>query len=232
MGRQTATDTTDLLGISAGSDNVWTVNFADSKVSDSAGANGGTTAATVAQTAAPVQRPCAVCAKPLTRRQKVVCSHSCRAKRLHILHPRFGSANPRFKNWASRHPVVYVRRFKAANPEKARAHQIVARAVRKGLLIRPSECESCYLTKKIDAHHEDYAKPLVVQWLCRKCHAARDRQLAALRARAVAAQTEAAPAQSRRDGLRSQVLSTSKSTLRPARRRGNPNPVELKAVGR
>jgi hypothetical protein len=141
-------------------------------------------------------RTCAVCAIPLTKRsQKRTCSHICAGK---LTPPRdtAGERNGNFRGWTSRRPSVYVRRFEAANPEKVRAHRIVRDAIRRGVLTRPEDCESCYRTKKIDAHHDDYAKPLAVQWLCRKCHSARDRQLAALRARAAAAPAAATPAPS------------------------------------
>lgn len=49
------------------------------------------------------------------------------------------------------------------------AHRIVERAVRKGILI-PKPCEKCGTNKNVEAHHDDYDKPLDVQWLCRKHH--------------------------------------------------------------
>ena len=56
-------------------------------------------------------------------------------------------------------------------PERAKAHRIVRTAIRKGILIRPSNCESCSENGFIESHHEDYSKPLDVNWLCTKCHA-------------------------------------------------------------
>jgi len=54
------------------------------------------------------------------------------------------------------------------------AHYLVNRAKRKGVLVAPKICEQCHKkpTKRISAHHEDYDKPLGVQWLCEKCHRA------------------------------------------------------------
>jgi len=43
-------------------------------------------------------------------------------------------------------------------------------AIRNGVLVRPSACEGCKSGGKIEAHHEDYGKPLDVRWLCAKCH--------------------------------------------------------------
>ena len=43
-------------------------------------------------------------------------------------------------------------------------------AVRKGDLIVPNKCKRCNKKKKLEAHHEDYSKPLEVTWLCRQCH--------------------------------------------------------------
>lgn len=60
------------------------------------------------------------------------------------------------------------RRMRAAHPERYRAYDAVRRAIRKGLLVRLA-CESCG-DPKTHAHHEDYSKPLDVQWLCRDCH--------------------------------------------------------------
>ena len=49
-------------------------------------------------------------------------------------------------------------------------------ALRSGKLVRPSLCEVCGAADRLDAHHEDYSKPLTVVWVCRKCHRAIDRK--------------------------------------------------------
>jgi hypothetical protein len=60
--------------------------------------------------------------------------------------------------------------------ERELAHQQVSIAVRDGVLIRPDGCELCLRTREdrpmwgIYAHHEDYARPLDVIWLCASCH--------------------------------------------------------------
>jgi hypothetical protein len=52
--------------------------------------------------------------------------------------------------------------------EKARSR--VQTALRNGTLIRPSICECCNQELFVEAHHEDYSKPLEVNWLCKDCH--------------------------------------------------------------
>lgn len=51
------------------------------------------------------------------------------------------------------------------------AHQAVRRALAAGRLER-QPCAECGALK-VEAHHEDYAKPLDVIWLCRRCHSRR-----------------------------------------------------------
>lgn len=62
------------------------------------------------------------------------------------------------------------------NRERAKvvnaARCAVYRAERLGELIRPYVCATCGAEGPIEAHHEDYAKPLEVVWLCRACHGA------------------------------------------------------------
>jgi hypothetical protein len=53
-------------------------------------------------------------------------------------------------------------------PEKMVARQIVHYAVKSGALV-PKPCEVCG-NEKVQAHHEDYSKPLEVVWLCKKHH--------------------------------------------------------------
>jgi len=50
------------------------------------------------------------------------------------------------------------------------AHDRVAKAVAKGKLTVPERCEKCNKKRFLEAHHEDYTKPLEVQWLCQSCH--------------------------------------------------------------
>lgn len=55
--------------------------------------------------------------------------------------------------------------------QQRRAHDLVYKAIIRGELIRPSECPRCGGTNSpIHAHHDDYSKPLDVQWLCARCH--------------------------------------------------------------
>jgi len=77
----------------------------------------------------------------------------------------------RIQEWERNHPEKIRegrQRRRMANPEKPRAYGIVMRAIRSGKLKR-QPCEVCG-TLKVVAHHEDYSKPLEVNWLCRKHH--------------------------------------------------------------
>lgn len=70
------------------------------------------------------------------------------------------------KIWISKNPEE--------NAKKIKARQGINQAVSLGRIIKPTVCEN-YTTNGscspyIEAHHEDYDKPLKVRWLCRKCH--------------------------------------------------------------
>lgn len=68
-----------------------------------------------------------------------------------------------------------VREYASRNPEMTKmlacVRQKVYRAIKKGVLVRPSACEWCGDACKTEAAHADYSKPLDVTWLCRACHA-------------------------------------------------------------
>lgn len=68
-------------------------------------------------------------------------------------------------------------RWSARNPEKCRANSAVTNAVRDGRLDKPKACEGCGAEKRLHGHHEDYAKPLEVRWLCAQCHKDRHREM-------------------------------------------------------
>lgn len=58
-------------------------------------------------------------------------------------------------------------------PEARAAHVILGNAVKNGRIQKPSQCSKCgsiERSRKIHAHHEDYARPLDVIWLCAQCH--------------------------------------------------------------
>lgn len=52
-----------------------------------------------------------------------------------------------------------------SDPRKYAAHKHVQIAVANGLLT-PQACEVCGTNSKVHAHHDDYARPLDVRWLC------------------------------------------------------------------
>jgi membrane-associated HD superfamily phosphohydrolase len=71
--------------------------------------------------------------------------------------------------------VSITRLWRAEDKRRAKAHNAVSQAIKKGKLVRQS-CERCE-AKKTEAHHEDYDKPLEVMWLCTPCHKQRHKEL-------------------------------------------------------
>lgn len=65
------------------------------------------------------------------------------------------------KTWEHQHPQKYA------------ANTAVNNAVRDGRLIKQACRYCCEL--KVQAHHEDYSKPLEVIWLCKKHHVEADK---------------------------------------------------------
>jgi len=39
-----------------------------------------------------------------------------------------------------------------------------------GKIEKPDKCSACGTQGEVEAHHEDYSKPLDVEWLCIRCH--------------------------------------------------------------
>ena len=60
--------------------------------------------------------------------------------------------------------------YKERYPIKRLAHSIVWSKLLTGKLIKQSSCSKCGSNEKIEAHHDDYTKPLELRWLCEKCH--------------------------------------------------------------
>lgn len=81
------------------------------------------------------------------------------------------AARERKRKWQAENRV--------AQANKQNARRITRTYIARGVLVRPDRCESCHLpafrsdgVSAIQAHHDDYSKPVDVRWLCPKCHRA------------------------------------------------------------
>lgn len=67
-------------------------------------------------------------------------------------------------------------RYRRKHRQAVRAHNAVQRAVAAGTLVPAKTCEGCgkpngtTRRERLHAHHDNYAKPLEVRWLCARCH--------------------------------------------------------------
>ena len=77
---------------------------------------------------------------------------------------------------SSRRTAEDTLKYRENNPEKYFAHTSVNNAVRDGRLLKSDVCEDCGYTGNIHGHHEDYSKPLEVDWLCPRCHSKRHKK--------------------------------------------------------
>ena len=54
---------------------------------------------------------------------------------------------------------------------KHSAHNAVLTEIRAGRMTRPDKCSRCGAKGTVEAHHQDYDKPIDIVWLCVQCHA-------------------------------------------------------------
>jgi hypothetical protein len=81
--------------------------------------------------------------------------------------------------WRKRHPEKSRARqanHKISKPEHVRAREILNYAIRRGFIVR-LPCARCGNVKS-EAHHDDYSRPLHVDWLCKEHHEDKRRSVA------------------------------------------------------
>jgi len=64
----------------------------------------------------------------------------------------------------------YFKEYREKYPNKYKAHCIVNNAIRSKKLFKEDICEVCAGGFYVEAHHDDYLRPLNVRWLCACCH--------------------------------------------------------------
>ena len=73
------------------------------------------------------------------------------------------------RNRGNRLQKGYAKEYRTRYPNKYKAHNMVNNAIRDGKLFA-EPCGICGITESVHAHHDDYAKPLNVRWLCAAHH--------------------------------------------------------------
>ena len=76
-----------------------------------------------------------------------------------------------------------VERWSNQHPDRRNAIHAANNAVRDGKLARPAVCELCGEPKRLEKHHPDYSKPLLVVWVCKPCHSVADKLRRAVESR-------------------------------------------------
>lgn len=106
-------------------------------------------------------RFCEICGKEYHSRRKKArfCSSKCLGKHLNNLYKT--KHHVTFKGGHAVRQRVYWEKF----PEKKRAWLMVQWALKTGRLVK-GPCEFCGTRRKVVGHHDDYAKPLDVRWMC------------------------------------------------------------------
>lgn len=102
--------------------------------------------------------------------QEVAAAYGVSRQGMHDLLKRRTAMRPQVRYGEDNH--FYRGGPKASDP----AHNKVEKAVKRGDLI-PQPCEACGAEyefkdgrRAVQAHHDDYSKPLDVRWLCQRCH--------------------------------------------------------------
>lgn len=99
-----------------------------------------------------------LCGNPIASYHNSCCSQCASQKRREYL-----DRNPDVKQ------KMYQKSLLKVDKSKAKARSIVNNCLKRGWLIK-APCEVCGELERVEAHHDNYTKPLEVRWLCKKHH--------------------------------------------------------------
>lgn len=85
-----------------------------------------------------------------------------------IMHPEKSSKKMTREQSAA--ATIRTRAWRLKHPERYAAQNVLNNALRDGKIKRPESCEICGGESHLHAHHENYRQPLLVVWLCARCH--------------------------------------------------------------
>lgn len=111
---------------------------------------------------------CKACKKEENRKYRLKNSEQIKVAKRKLYQDNIEYYRQYYREYQSGPYREYWYKYMKEHPELSKAHQEVATALKKGL-IKKSPCEICG-DKIVEAHHDDYTKPLDVRWLCKKCH--------------------------------------------------------------
>lgn len=57
-----------------------------------------------------------------------------------------------------------------SHQDSRKVAEIVGKAIQDGMLERPLICSMCSRETRVQAHHNDYALPFNIMWVCASCH--------------------------------------------------------------
>ena len=81
------------------------------------------------------------------------------------------------QNYQSRYKQRKAEYNRTLRPKQmVNSYHKVRNAIKSGKLVRPTNCSNCNKEGRIEAHHDDYTKPLEIRWLCRSCHSEHHRK--------------------------------------------------------
>ncbi len=104
------------------------------------------------------------CGKPFASYSKCYCRECATNQRKKYLNKNPEKKSNILQKQSERRKNSNLEQFKQL------AREMANKAVKAGRLTR-KPCEVCGINENIDAHHDDYARPLEVRWLCKPHHA-------------------------------------------------------------
>lgn len=113
--------------------------------------------------------PCGAERKPTERYFCTICKARAAQKHRERLGKEKQLAYQRSYYQENREKILEKRKTDPEIKFKYAVRSITNKAIRNGILVRQS-CEVCGTSEKVEAHHDDYNKPLEVRWLCRTHH--------------------------------------------------------------
>jgi hypothetical protein len=103
-------------------------------------------------------------------REKILAAKRERRRKEYIPHPRPKLTEEQKAESRKCTLKKYNLKYNKTHKEQRAIYKLIARMIKHGQIVRPDSCTQCGKAGSIEGHHPDYSEPLMLVWLCHKCH--------------------------------------------------------------